>query len=293
MPKFTHSINKVIIPIAGLGTRFLPVTKAIPKEMLPILDKPILQYVVEEAVASGITDVIFVTSYTKRACEDHFDRTPELENALKANRQKQELYEQIRRISQMANFIYIRQKGPYGNGTPVLNCKNIIGNQPFALLWGDEVFDCPHRPRLLQLIDVYEKYGDPVTTGYRVKRADSSKYGMLKGVEVEPNVLQVSKIIEKPGPKKTPSLIANLGGYVLTPDIFPILEKTRRGKDGEVWLVDAVDKLRTQRPIYSKIVEGTYYDTGNQLTWLKANLAFALKDKTIKKELSTFLKSFH
>lgn len=288
MPK--HSIKKAIIPVAGWGTRFLPATKAIPKEMLPILDKPILQYVVEEVVASGVTDIIFVTSYTKRACEDHFDRTPELEELLRKNGSKKDLYQQIRQISKMANFIYVRQKGPYGNGTPVLNCRNIIGNEPFAMLWGDEIFDCPNKPRLAQLIEVFEKYGDPVTTGYKVKRADSSKYGMLKGVEIEPGVYQVSKIIEKPGPIRTPSLIANLGAYILTPDIFPILAKTKRGKGGEIWLADAVENLRKKRPIYSKIVEGTYYDTGNKLTWLKANIAFGLKDKELNKDLRKYLK---
>lgn len=288
MPK--HSIKKAIIPVAGWGTRFLPATKAIPKEMLPILDKPILQYVVEEVVASGVTDIIFVTSYTKRACEDHFDRTPELEEALKKNHEKKLLYEKIRRISEMANFIYVRQKGPYGNGTPVLNCKNIIGNEPFAMLWGDEIFDCPNQPRLLQLIEVFEKYGDPVTTGYKVKLADSSKYGMIAGVKIEPSVYQLKKIVEKPGPTKTPSLIANLGAYVLTPDIFPRLEKTKRGKGGEIWLVDAVAALLKKRPIYSKIVDGTFYDTGNKLSWLKTNLVLGLKDKEINRDLRKFIK---
>ncbi len=288
--KFNHPIRKVVIPVAGLGTRFLPATKAIPKEMLPILDKPILQYVVEEAVASGITDIIFVTSYTKRACEDHFDRTPELEETLKNNPAKKDLYEKIKQISQQANFIYIRQKGPYGNGTPILNAKPIVGNEPFAMLWGDEVFDCPTKPRLLQLIEVFQKYGDPVTTGYQVPRSDAAKYGMLKGVKVEPTVYQVEKIVEKPGPKNTPSLIANLGGYVLTPDIFPILEKTKLGKGNELWLVDAVDALGKTRAIYSKIVDGVYYDTGNKLTWLKANIAFGLKDKETKNELKKYLR---
>ncbi len=288
--KFTHPIRKVVIPVAGLGTRFLPATKAIPKEMLPILDKPILQYVVEEAVASGITDIIFVTSYTKRACEDHFDRSPELEEILKSSPAKKDLYEKIKNISRLANFIYIRQKGPYGNGTPILNAKPIVGNEPFAMLWGDEVFDCPDKPRLLQLIEVFQKYGDPVTTGYQVPRADAAKYGMLKGVKVEPTVYQIEKIIEKPGPEKTPSLIANLGGYILTPDIFPILEKTKLGKGNELWLVDAVDALGKTRPIYSKIVDGIYYDTGNKLTWLKANIAYGLKDKEISKDLKAYLK---
>ncbi len=284
-----HSIRKAIIPVAGAGTRFLPATKAIPKEMLPILNKPVLQYVVEEIIQSGITDIIFVTSYNKRACEDHFDSTPELERMLK-QQGKKELLEQIRQISQMANFIFVRQKGPYGNGTPVLNCANIIGNEPFVVLWGDEVFDCPKKPRLMQLIEVFEKYGDPVLTGYKIKKEDTKKYGVIDGVEVEPGVLQVKKIIEKPGPDKAPSLVASLGAYVLTPDIFPLLKKTKRGKDGELWLVDAIFALKQKRPIYAKLVEGTFFDTGNKLNWLKVNINFALKDPEIKKEFKNFLK---
>ncbi len=284
-----HPIRKAIIPVAGAGTRFLPVTKAIPKEMLPILNKPVLQYVVEEIVESGITDIIFVTSYNKRACEDHFDSTPELERMLK-KQGKKELLEQIKKISQMANFIFVRQKGPYGNGTPVLNCANIIGNEPFAVLWGDEVFDCPKKPRLKQLIEVFEKYGDPVLTGYKITKEDTKKYGVIDGVKVEPSVLQVKKIIEKPGPDKAPSLVASLGAYVLTPDIFSILKKTKRGQGGELWLVDAIFALGKKRPIYAKLVEGTFFDTGNPLNWLKVNINFALKDPKVKKEFKNFLK---
>jgi len=284
-----HSIKKAIIPVAGFGTRFLPATKAIPKEMLPILNKPVLQYVVEEVVNSGITDIIFVTSYNKRSCEDHFDNTPELEQTL-LEAGKKDKYQEIKRISQMANFTYVRQKGPYGNGTPVLNCRTLIGNEPFAVLWGDEVFDCPKKPRLLQQIEVFEKYGDPVLTGYKIKKADTVKYGVIDGTEVEPGVFQVKKIVEKPGPAKAPSLVASLGAYVLTPDIFPILAKTALGKDNELWLVDAIHALSKKRPIYAKLIDGTHYDTGNKLNWLKVNIKFGLKDPEIKTELRKYLK---
>lgn len=284
-----QKITKAIIPVAGLGTRFLPATKAMPKEMLPLIDKPILQYVVEEAVNSGITDIIFVTSYSKRSCEDHFDSSPELEKLLKSQH-KLELYEQVHRISKMANFIYIRQKGPYGNGTPVLNAKPLIGNQPFCVLWGDEIFDCPKKPRLRQLIDVFEEYGDPVITGYKITKAETKKYGVIDGEEIAPRIYKVKTIVEKPGPEKAPSNIASLGAYVLTPDIFSYLEKTKLGKDHELWLVDALFALRKKRPIYSKIIDGTYYDVGSKLGWLKANINFGLKHPEIKKALSAYLK---
>ncbi|MEK7584474.1 MAG: UTP--glucose-1-phosphate uridylyltransferase [Patescibacteria group bacterium] len=280
-------ITKAVIPVAGLGTRFLPATKAMPKEMLPLIDKPILQYVVEEAVQSGITDIVFVTSYLKRACEDHFDASPELEKILKQDKKKQHLYEQIRAIPKLANFIYLRQKGPYGNGTPVLNAEHVIGDEPFAVLWGDEIFDCERKPRLRQLIDVYEKYGDPVLTGYQISRAETSKYGVIDGTEVERGIYQVKKIVEKPGPRRAPSTIASLGAYILTPDIFTELKKTKRGKNDELWLVDAIFKLRRKRPIYAKIIEGTFYDMGSRIGWLKANVTFALKDPELRKELQS------
>lgn len=284
-------VTKAVIPVAGFGTRFLPATKAMPKEMLPLVDKPILQYVVEEAVQSGITDIVFVTSYSKRACEDHFDNSPELEQFLKS-RKKHNLYEQIRSIPQLANFIYIRQKGPYGNGTPILNAQHLIGNEPFAVLWGDEIFDCPTAPRLRQLLDVFNKYESPVLTGYKVTRAETSRYGVIDGTPVEPGVFKVNNIVEKPGPKKAPSTIASLGAYILTPDIFSALKKTRRGKDNELWLVDAIFQLKKRRPIYAKIVDGTFYDVGSRLGWLKANINYALKQPEIRRELLSYLKRY-
>ena len=284
-----QKIRKVVIPVAGYGTRFLPATKAQPKEMLPVVDKPIIQYVVEEAVASGIKDIIIVTGASKRAVEDHFDFNHELQNWLK-KQGKEELRQHIKQIASMANFIYIRQKGPYGNGTPILCAKDIIGDEPFAVLWGDEFFYTPKKPRLKQLISVYEKYTDPVLTAYRVKRKDTVKYGMIDPIPVEKNDYQIKKVVEKPGPEKTPSLLASLGGFILTPDIFPILEHTKLGKGGELWLVDAIFNLSKKRPIYACEVDATYYDTGSKIGYLQANIDEALRRKELRTDLKKYLK---
>lgn len=284
------TIRKVVIPVAGYGTRFLPVTKAMPKEMLPIIDKPVIQYVVEEAVAAGITDVILVTGAAKRAVEDHFDHNFELQQWLK-KQGKNELLERMKRIADMANFTYIRQKGPYGNGTPVLNAAHVIGDEPFAVVWGDEFFSSKV-PRLKQLIDVWDKYHDPVLTGIEVDNAGLSRFGIVKPTaQVEKNVYQVSGIVEKPGPDAAPSNIAALGGYILPPEIFDALRKTKRGKSGEIWLVDAITKIAKNRPLYCKIVEGTYRDTGTKEEWLKTNIALALDDAQIGPGIRKYIKS--
>ncbi len=286
----SQSIRKLVIPVAGLGTRFLPATKAQPKEMLPIVDKPIIQYVVEDAVRSGITDIIMVTGPSKRAVEDHFSPNYELINLLK-KQGKEEVAEEVKKIADMANFVFIRQKGPYGNGTPVLCAKNLVGDEPFAVMWGDEFFYCPNKPQLKQLIEVYEKYGDPVITTYKVNDEGTSKYGIIDSLEVENGVYQVKKIVEKPGPEKAPSHLASLGGFVFTPDIFEALEKTKLGKGGELWLADANDKVLKKRPIYAKLIDGKYYDTGSKLGYLQANVDFALKDKKLASEFKKYLKS--
>jgi len=285
-----QKITKVVIPVAGFGTRFLPATKAMPKEMLTVVDKPVIQYVVEEAVASGIKDVILVTGASKRAVEDHFDYNYQLQTWLK-KQGKHEVRKEIKKIADMANFIYIRQKGPYGNGTPVLCAEEVIGDEPFAVLWGDEFF-YGRRPRLAQLIKVYEKYTDPVLTAYRVNKKDASKYGMLDAVSVEKNVHQVKKVVEKPGPEKTPSVLAALGGYILTPDIFKILRKTKLGKGNELWLTDAIHQLSKKRALYAcEVQDTTYYDTGSKFGYLKANIDFGLRNSTTKKEFKKYLKS--
>lgn len=287
MPK----IRKVVIPVAGFGTRFLPVTKAMPKEMMPIIDKPVIQYVVEEAVESGITDIILVTGASKRAVEDHFDYNYELQAWLK-KQGKEEIRERIKKIADMANFTYIRQKGPYGNGTPVLNAEHVIGDEPFAVVWGDEFFTGGKKPRLKQLIDVYEKYEDIVLTGMRVDVEGTKRFAIADPVaEVQKNVWEVKGLVEKPGPKEAKSDIGAIGGYILPPEIFEALKNTKRGKGGEVWLVDAISKISKNRPMYVKIVDGVYRDTGTKEAWLKTNIALALQHKELKQEMRKFIKS--
>lgn len=283
-------IRKLVIPVAGLGTRFLPATKAQPKEMLPVVDKPIIQYVVEDAVKSGIEDIILVTGPSKRAVEDHFSPNYELENYLK-KQGKDEVAEEVKKIANLANFIFIRQKGPYGNGTPVLCAKNLIGDEPFAVMWGDEFFYCPKKPHLKQLMEVFEKYGDPVVTAHETDDEGTKKYGMIDGIVVEPGVYQVKGIVEKPGPEKAPSRIGMFGAFILTPDVFEALEKTELGKGGELWLADANAKVLKKRPYYARLVEGEYYDTGSKLGYLKANVDFALRDKKLSEDFRKYLKS--
>ncbi len=283
------SVRKAIIPVAGFGTRFLPATKAMPKEMLPIIDKPVIQYVVEEAVASGITDIILVTSGTKRAVEDHFDDNPLLEAWLKKSGKSRAL-EEIRAIGKMANFIYVRQKGPYGNATPVLNCRHLIGDEPFAVLFGDEIIR-GKKPRLAQMIDVFKKYGDPVLAAIEVTREETSMYGILDpAAEVERDVFQLKGMVEKPGPKKAPSRLASIGSYVLTPDIFRSIEQTRKGHGGEIVLLDAICDLMKTRPIYAKKIEGAYYDTGSKIGWLRANVEMALAREDLRADTRALMK---
>ena len=286
-------IRKVVIPAAGFGTRFLPQTKAMPKEMLPIVDKPVIQYVVEEAVDSGIKDIIIITGSVKRAIEDHFD-TPNAE-LIKNLEQggKTELMEQVKRISEMANFIYIRQKGQYyGNATPVLSAEPAIEDEPFAVLWGDEfIFAKP--PRLLQMIKVYEKYGGVVISGVRIeKKEDLIRYGIADVTPVEGNVYKINAIVEKPNPDEAPSNLATHGAYILPPEIFDALKKLKPGKGGEIWLVDAINLLREQGiPVYAVEIEnGKYYDTGNKLEYMKTVVELGLKHPDINEDFKKFIK---
>lgn len=282
-------ITKVVIPVAGFGTRFLPATKAQPKEMMPVVDKPIIQYVVEEAVASGITDVVLITGASKHSVENHFDYNYELQAMLK-KQGKDDKREEIKRIADMANFIYVRQKGPYGNGTPVLCAKEVIGNNPFAVLWGDEFFQSEGKPRLKQLIEVYEKYTDPVLTAKKTDDEGTKKYGILDAKNIEGSTYQVDSIVEKPGPDKAPSRLASLGGFILTPDIFEELEKTKLGKDNELWLVDAIFGLMKKRAVYACEVDASYHDTGSKIGWLNANLEMGLKHPEVKDDLKKLIK---
>jgi UTP--glucose-1-phosphate uridylyltransferase len=288
-------IRKVVIPAAGFGTRFLPQTKAMPKEMLPVVDKPVIQYVVEEAVNSGIKDVIIVTGSAKRAIEDHFDvPNSELIKNLQAGG-KTEFVEQITKLSEMANFIYIRQKGPYGNGTPILSAEPAIEDEPFAVLWGDEfIYATP--PRLLQMIEVHEKYGGIVISGVRIeKKEDLKRYGIADVTQVEGNVYKINEIVEKPDPDQAPSNLATHGGYILPPEIFDALRTQAPGKGGEIWLVDAINKLKSQGvPLYAvEIKNGKYYDTGNKLEYMKTVVELGLKHPDINGEFKKFLKELN
>ena len=286
-------ITKVVIPAAGFGTRFLPQTKAMPKEMLPVVDKPVIQYVVEEAIESNVKNIIIVTGSNKRAIEDHFDVPPEdlVKNLLQGN--KQDLLKEIEEISNMANFIYIRQKGPYGNGTPVLTAEPAIEDEPFAVLWGDEfIYSKP--PRLAQMIKVYEKFGGIVISGVKIEnKEDLKRYGIADLTHVENNVYKINKIIEKPEIDKAPSNIATHGGYILPPEIFSALKKVQPGRGGEIWLVDAINLLSKEGiPVYTVVIKnGKYFDTGNKFEYLKTVVEFALQHNEISEEFKKFIKS--
>lgn len=283
-------IRKAVIPAAGFGTRFLPQTKAMPKEMLPIVDKPVIQYVVEEAVASGIEDIVIVTGWHKRTIEDHFDYPFELIARLK-EAGKEEQIEEVKRVAEMANFIYVRQKGPLGNATPVLSARHVVGDEPFAVMWGDE-FIHAKPPRLAQMMEVYEKYRYPVISGIKIQnRDDLARYGIAELRPVSGNVSQILRIVEKPQPKEAPSDIATHGAYILPPEIFPLLEGLKPGKGGELWLVDAIDELLKQQPVYTvEIQNGKYFDTGDKLEYLKTVIEFGLQHGEINGELRSFLK---
>jgi UTP--glucose-1-phosphate uridylyltransferase len=285
-------IRKVVIPAAGFGTRFLPQTKAMPKEMLPIVDKPVIQYVVEEVVSAGIEDVIIVTGYTKKSIEDHFDSpNADLVKNLEMGK-KYDLLEEVKKISEMANFIYIRQKGPYGNATPIKSAKQVIGNEPFLVLWGDD-FVLANPSRAKQMIDVFYHYEGTILCGIRTKRKeDTTRYAFVKGRDLGNGVWKVEKLIEKPGPEKAPSDLAIVSGYVLTPDIFPILDNQKPGKGGEYYLPEAIDELAKVHPVYAlEIKNGKYYDTGNKLEYLKTVVEIGLKHPGINGEFRSFLKS--
>ena len=283
-------VTKAIIPAAGYGTRFLPQTKAMPKEMLPIVDKPVIQYVVEEAVASGIKDIIIITGPSKRAIEDHFDRNYDLEYFLEKTG-KEEKLEEARALAKLANFVYIRQKGPYGNAGPVLNARHLIADdEPFAVLWGDEfIYSTP--PRLKQLIDVFNKHQKSVISGVRIeKKEDLSKYGISKIEKVEGNTYKILDIVEKPDPDKAPSNLATHGAYIFTTTIFKYLENLKPGKAGELWLVDAIRELIKEDTLLSvEIQNGKYHDTGDKLGYLKTVIDFAYDHPDFGKDIADYM----
>ncbi len=280
-------VRKAIIPAAGLGTRFLPATKASPKEMLPLVDKPLIQYVVEEAVASGIQDIIIITGRGKRAIEDHFDRSLELEDNLKGSG-KSQLLNQIRHISNLANFCYIRQSEALGLGHAVLCAQHLIGDEPFAVLLGDEIIDAPI-PALAQLIHIHKERHGAVLGVQKVPPADVSRYGIITPHRVAAGLHRVEDLVEKPAPSHAPSQLAVIGRYVLPPEIFDILRKTAPGKNGEIQLTDALRLLAAKAPMYAHEITGRRHDAGDKLGFLIATVEFALQNPALGPSFAQYL----
>jgi UTP--glucose-1-phosphate uridylyltransferase len=285
-------VRKGVFPAAGLGTRFLPVTKAQPKEMLPLVDKPTIQYVVEEAVASGLAEIIIVTGRGKRAIEDHFDAAFELEYFLQ-DRGKTEELAQIKTISELASVSYVRQKEPLGLGHAILCARTLVGEEPFGVFLGDDIIGGAATPCMRQLLDVFERYEGPVVAVERVPRDRIHQYGVIAGRNIGGNVWEISDLVEKPRADEAPSDLAIIGRYVLTPDIFPILAETAADRRGEIQLTDALRTLRKRRPMYAVAFEGKRYDTGDKLGFLKATVEFALARPDLADEFRTYLRSLH
>jgi len=282
-------VTKAIIPVAGLGTRFLPATIAQPKEMLPIVDTPVIQYIVEEAVASGIKEIIFITSQTKRAIEDHFDPNFELEYTLAKKKKRAELA-MIKKISTLARFIYVRQKEQRGDGHALLCAASLIGNEPVAVLFGDDIVDAK-RPALRQLMDVYERYGDPVVALEQVPQKDLHRYGVVRAEKTAERTFEIKQFVEKPKTGAAPSNLAVTGKYIVTPELFKQLKCTKADSSGEIRLAGAIkDYVAAGHPVYGYDVEGTRYDCGDKLGFLQATVAFALKRNDLNGEFRKFLK---
>jgi len=281
-------VKKAVIPVAGLGTRFLPATKAQPKEMLPIVDKPAIQYIVEEAVRAGVKQIIFVTGRHKRAIEDHFDRNLELERALE-EKEKFELLQVVREISELADFIYIRQKEPKGLGHAILTAEPAVGNEPFAVLLGDDIM-VSDPPGIGQLIEVFNRYRCSVLGLERVPEEEVSKYGVVDAQPLEEKVFKVNDLVEKPSLEEAPSNLAIAGRYVLTPSIFKALKRTPPGKGNEIQLTDALKLLSSNEAIYGRILQGKRYDTGNKLGFLEATVDFALSRGDLREPFLKFLR---
>jgi UTP--glucose-1-phosphate uridylyltransferase len=288
MPK---RVRKAVFPAAGLGTRFLPATKASPKEMLPLVDKPLIQYVVEEAVKSGIESVVIVTGRGKTTMEDHFDISFELEKLLE-ERGKQGELKAMRAISEMARVSYVRQREPLGLGHAVLQARDWVEDEPFAVMLSDDIIDS-ETPALKQLLDVYEKYDAPVLGTMQVEGEAISRFGVIDADEVEDGVFKIKDMVEKPKFSEAPSDLAIIGRYVLTPDIFDELEKTKPGAIGEIQITDAMRALLRKRPFYAVRFEGTRYDAGDKLGFLIANVAFALKRPDLADDFGQYLKTLN
>lgn len=281
-------IKKAIIPAAGLGTRFLPATKAQPKEMLPIVDKPTIQYIVEEAVASGIEDIIIVTGRTKKSIEDHFDKSVELEIELEKHG-KEELLEIARSVSEIANIYYIRQKEPKGLGHAILTARNFIGDEPFAVLLGDDVI-ASEEPCLKQMMDMYDKYQGSILGVQTVAESEVNKYGIVDGKQIDTRMYTVNDMVEKPKLGEAPSNVAVLGRYIITPNVFKYLELQEIGAGGEIQLTDALCKLAKEETVYAYDFIGKRYDVGSKMGFLQATVEFALQREELKDEFANYLK---
>lgn len=277
----SKKIRKAIIPAAGLGTRFLPATKAQPKEMLPIVDKPTIQYIIEEAVASGIEEILIITGRSKKCIEDHFDKSVELELELEKSG-KEEMLKMVREISDMVDIHFIRQKEPRGLGHAISCAKTFVGNEPFAVLLGDDIVYNEGKPCLKQLIDCYDEYKTSVLGVQTVEAKDVNKYGIVNGIHIEDRVYKVKGLVEKPPVEEAPSNVAILGRYIITPQIFKILEETKPGKGGEIQLTDALLKLIDEEAMYAYDFEGTRYDVGDKLGFLKATVEYALRREDLR-----------
>lgn len=281
-------ITKAIFPVAGFGTRFLPATKAQPKEMLPIVDKPVIQYLVEEAVSAGIKDIIIVTGRGKRAIEDHFDTSFELEYTL-VEKEKHDLLDEVRNISKMANFVYVRQPRPLGDGHAILCARNLIGDEPCAILFGDDIID-GKVPAIKQLMDIYRETGCSVIGVKEVPPEDISNYGVVGGEKRGNDLLEVQQLVEKPKPEQAPSNMAIIGKYIVTPAVFDCIAQSTRSAGGEQRLIDGFEELMKKERIFAKVLEGKRYDTGQKIGLITATIDFALKRKDIGPELREYLK---
>ncbi|MFB1082232.1 UTP--glucose-1-phosphate uridylyltransferase GalU [Jeotgalibacillus sp. JSM ZJ347] len=280
-------VRKAIIPAAGLGTRFLPATKAQPKEMLPIVDKPTLQYIIEEAVQSGIEEILIITGRNKKSIEDHFDKSVELELELEA-KGKKEMLEEVRKISDLVNIHYIRQKEPKGLGHAIYCAKSFIGNEPFAVMLGDDIVE-NEKPCLEQMLEMFNQYKTSILGVQEIPETDVNKYGIVQGNHVEDRIFKVKDLVEKPAVEDAPSNLAILGRYIITPEIFDILENTPPGKDGEIQLTDALKELAQREAMYSYHFEGRRYDVGDKQGFLEATVEFALKREDLRKPFLDYL----
>lgn len=283
------TVKKVVIPAAGMGTRFLPATKAIPKEMLPLVDKPVIQEVVEEAVRSGISEIVLVTGMGKGAIEDHFDISTDLEGFL-ASKGQEELLKMVREVSRMVDIISVRQKEPRGLGHAVHCAKAAVGDEPFAVMLGDDVVDS-QVPCLAQLLKVFAKYKSTVVALELVSDSDVDKYGIVEGEEVEPGIVKIKNLIEKPPIEEAPSNMAVIGRYILTPRIFSAIEGLAPDGRGEIQLTNALQDIANSSEVYGVVFEGTRYDAGNRFGFLVANIVYALKDDELGPQLREYLKS--